>query len=63
MEKYCESVYIDLLKNLASQGRSPRLVVMGGDSRSKGCGFKSQHYILDGHFLHILGVKIVKMFV
>ena len=30
-------------------GRCPRLVVMGGDSCSKGCGFESQHCILDGH--------------
>ena len=31
------------------QGRSPGLVVMGGDSRSKGHGFESQRWILDGH--------------
>ena len=30
-------------------GRSPGLVVMGGDSRSKGHGFESQRRILDGH--------------
>ena len=31
--------------------QSPGLVVMGGgDSHSKGLGFKSQHRILDGHF-------------
>ena len=34
------------------------LVVMGEDSCSKGCGFKSQHHILDGHFSHIFVVKI-----
>ena len=33
-------------------------MVMGGDSRSKGCGFKSRHRILDGHFSHIFVVKI-----
>ena len=27
---------------------SPGLVVMGGDSRSKGRGFESRHRILDG---------------
>ena len=27
-----------------------RLVVMGGDSCSKGCEFESRHRILDGHF-------------
>ena len=31
-------------------GGSPGLVVMGGDSRSEGRGFKSQCRILDGHF-------------
>ena len=35
------------------------LVVMGGDSCSKGCEFKSQHCILDGHFSHIFVVRIV----
>ena len=43
-------------------GRSPGLVVMGRDSRSKGRGFESRHRILDGHFSHIFVVKIV-MFV
>ena len=33
------------------KGRSPCLVVMGGDSCSEGRGFESQHYILDGNFL------------
>ena len=33
-------------------------MVMGGDSRSKGCGFKSRHRILDGLFSHIFVVKI-----
>ena len=32
------------------EGSSPGVMVMGGDSCSKGCGFKSQHCILDGHF-------------
>ena len=30
-------------------GESPGLVVMGGDSCSEGCGFKSQRCILDGN--------------
>ena len=38
--------------------RSPGLVVMGGESCSKGCGFESRHRILDGHFSHIFVVKI-----
>ena len=43
---------------------SPGLVVMGGDSCSKGRGFESRRRILDGHniFSHIFVVKIV-MFV
>ena len=28
---------------------SPGLVVMGGDSHFKGCGFESRRRILDGH--------------
>ena len=34
-------------------------MVTGGDSRSEGHGFESQHHILDGHFSHIFVVKIV----
>ena len=30
-------------------GGSPGLVVMGGDTRSKGHGFKSRGWILEGH--------------
>ena len=33
-------------------GGSPGLVVMGGDSCSKGLEFESWHCILDGHFSH-----------
>ena len=32
-------------------GRDPGLVVMGDDSYMKGCGFESQHRILDGQFV------------
>ena len=40
------------------------IVVIGGDSCSEGHGFKSLHYILDGHFSHLFVVKIVaRMFV
>ena len=42
-EKLCAKV--DL-----GEGGSPGLVVMGGDSCSKGCEFESLHRILDGHF-------------
>ena len=44
-------------------GGSPGLVVMGGDSCSKGRGFKSWHRRLDGDFSHIFIVKIVTIFV
>ena len=37
-------------------------MVMERDSRSKGRGFESRQCILDGHFSHIIDVKIV-MFV
>ena len=35
------------------------LVVMGGVSRSEGCGFETQCCILDGHFLTLISCKIV----
>ena len=44
-------------------GRSPVLVVMGGDSRSEGRGFESQCCILDGHYFTLICCKIVLMFV
>ena len=43
-------------------GGSPGLVVKGGDSYSKGRGFKSKHRKLDGHFSHLFVADIV-MFV
>ena len=42
--------------------KSPGLVLMGIDSRSKGHGFKSRYRILDGHFSHLFVVKIVMCF-
>ena len=42
--------------NALQLGRSSGLVVMGGDSCSKGHGFNSQHCILS----HLFVVKIVK---
>ena len=47
---------------MAFKGGSPGLVVMGGDSCSEGCGFESQHRILNGHFPHIFVVKILILF-
>ena len=44
------------------KGGSPGLVVIGGDSCTEGCGFESQHWILDEPFSHLFVVKIV-MFV
>ena len=38
-------------------GRSPGLVVMAGDSTSKGCGFEFQHRVLDGHFFTLICCK------
>ena len=38
------------MANKMSFGRAPGLMVMGGDSCSEGCGFESQHHVLDGHF-------------
>ena len=35
------------------------LIITGGDSHSRGCGFESQHKILDRHFSHCVAVKIV----
>ena len=31
-----------------------------GEPCFEGCGFKTKHHILDGHFPHLFGVKIVK---
>ena len=39
-------------------GRCTGLVVMGGDSCPEGCGFESQHRILDEHFSRIFVGKI-----
>ena len=41
-------------------GGIPGLVVMGGDSWSKGHRFESQHHLLDGHFFTFVVVKIIK---
>ena len=32
-------------------------MVMGEDSRSSGCGFESQHQMLDRHFSQYIAVK------
>ena len=37
---------------------SPGLVVMGGDSRSEGSGFQSQHCIQHGHLFKLICCKI-----
>ena len=47
-------------KIICGMGGSPGLVVMGGDSCSKGGEFESQHRILDGHlFVYLYVVKFV----
>ena len=38
-------------------------MVIGGDSHSEGGGFKTQCFILDGHFFTLICCKIVLMFV
>ena len=40
-------------------GGSSGLVVMGGDSCTKGLELKSQYHILDGHFSHVFVLRIV----
>ena len=62
-ENFIELIHLEMQPNYISQGGSPGLVVMGGDSCSEGRGFESQHRILDGHFSHLFVVKIVMMFV
>ena len=39
--------------------QEPWTVVMGGDSRSEGYEFESQHCILDGHLFTLICCKIV----
>ena len=48
-----------MIRITALEGGSPGLVVMGGDPRSEGCGFKSQRCVLDGHFFTLICCKIV----
>ena len=43
------SSFVSTSKKFQHEGGSPGLVVMGGDSRTKGRGFKSQRRILNGH--------------
>ena len=47
----------NLITNYLRRGGSPGLMVMGGDSRSKCCGFESRHHILDGHFFTYICCK------
>ena len=41
---------------------SPGLVVMGGDSRYEGCGFESEHRMLEGHFFTFICCKNCNVF-
>ena len=43
-------------------GGSPGVVVMGGNSGSKGRGVESQHRILDRYFSQIFVIKIAMFF-
>ena len=56
-----ESTMIESL-TFSYKGRSPGLVVMGRDSRSKDRGFESRHRILDGHFFTYICSKICNFF-
>ena len=49
-------------KSVPRAGALVYLVVMGGDSCSKGLWFESQYRMQDGHFSHLFVVRIV-MFV
>ena len=40
------------------KGGSPGQVIMGGDSCSEGCGFKSLHHLLGEHFFTLICCKI-----
>ena len=51
-------MFIGIQKAMNKSG-SPGLVVMGGDSCSKGREFESWHHKLDEHFSHLFVVKIV----
>ena len=50
----------DIIKAVYDKGRSPgesKRTVIGGDSNSKGRGFESWHFILDGHFFTYICCK------
>ena len=47
----------DIGVNVPTQGRSPGVVVMGGDSCSKDCRFESRYCLLDGHFFTLICSK------
>ena len=57
----CHSVF-NTFQTLLNKGGSPGLVVMGGDSRSKGCEFESWHSILDGHIFTFICCKTCNVF-
>ena len=56
---FCESAEETRPLTKDARKESPDLVVMGGDSCYEGCGFESQHHLLNRHFSHIFVVKMV----
>ena len=58
-ERERERVTTPFKPNMAQLGGRPGLVVMGGNSCSRGREFESWHRILDGHFHIYFFVKIV----
>ena len=59
--KGCKSAAAAIL--VSKKVKSPALVVMGGDSCSKGCGFELQHRILDGHLFPCICCKNCTVFI
>ena len=51
--------YLAINKNETLPNKALVWWFMGEDSCPEGCGFDSQHCLLEGHFSHIFVIKIV----